>query len=544
MKISIDKAFFDSLVQTPSFSKRRKILFDAYKTLFLLPGYDRGRRSYSGGIETFTGGAGEMLIMSDDPEERRLLDFKDKEETIDPSFYQSKLKEEPKITANLSELILSFSPTKQDDFLTLLLQSGFSPAFCMFLDRLDQETRDYLGGSKRLPRTTVDFERAKGETRRIFSQTLARLGIERKEDALARALSRLEEEEPEKEKCEILAEAISEEEPLPEAPVEEVEVSKAEEKEIEETEEPKEQLPETTAEAKQIEEKPAPHPEEKKWERKRREPQTRFVKSKVKDFLPPEIEVKKPRPGTPPPAPKKEEPKRRLPKRKIDAAALERAILQSLAEAYREQVQKYSQVARAKPLNHVTLAEKEETVTYRNLDEAFKKIDSRIRKNGLKSMKGRWLILLATSVEEETADILESHYPGKVYYTDDLSKGKPDFAIIVKPAKGDEDEEQGTTFVKDKRASFTAPKEESAYSEDYLEDLDLYPFLDDEDEEEESPSLDSPYLPYEEEEEETPRYWHCYICGKKKSHTGTPSKIVTLSNGKTVYLCKKHKDAL
>ncbi len=515
MKISICEGFFASLNSLKGgWPDKRKSLFDCYRILFQLPGYDRNRREYASGYCEYLMPDGLRYLVEEKGESSRtVVDLISEPGPADISRHESQIR----LSSELSDLVYGFAPANQDSLLSALLSAAFAPSFCMLLDALTPEERNAIKRNVQRPysRKKEDIEEARQSSRHIFNNALAMLGIREKEDALERALARLQEEEPDAPKSEIIIKAIGEKE-----------AGSAAEGAGDAKVEP---VPE--------EGKPAAGEKTGTPEEPAREPYVRPVKSKAKDFSP-AFDIPEPKKRKQEPVPK---PAKRTRDVKVDPADLERAILKSLAENYRNQLLSYRKVE-ARPLSHVTLADREIVVTYGSLDEAFKKLDSRIRKNGLRSSENNWAIFLALSVEEEDYEILKEHYPGKVFYTDEPGKGRPRVAIIVKPGKGAEGE-NATTFVRDKRADYMAPPEENAVDPAALEDE--YPFLDDlEDEWDGGGGGARPDLPYGKEQPAHRAKWHCYLCGNKKLYTGTPSKTVTLSSGKTVYLCKKHKDRL
>jgi hypothetical protein len=288
--------------------------------------------------------------------------------------------------------------------------------------------------------------------------------------------------------------------------------------------------------------------------------------------------------------------KPRQPKKNVDGAAYERAILESLAESYRKRQEAKSKLGiqpKRKPLHHVRFADREVVISYDSEEECLRLLQKRTRKYGLRTSNTGWLIILANTVPENFADTIESYYPNHVVYTDDQNKGELEFGIIVKknrsqPKPTDEEDlgvrkvkskraafnkqmpsgaftniddeenelnEEDYSYdgfagahhgseirrVKDKRASFTPTLPEQPEIEDEFEYFDFDEDLSEEEPIEENEPQESHTLP------ETPNYpahWHCYLCGKKKLYTGVPARTVTLSNGKTVYLCNKHKDNL
>ncbi len=526
MDIALSRKYIESLCLIEGgWPSKKRALFDAYKVLLMLPGYDAKTRELSGGYVLYETPGGYSLLAYSHPEKRIILDIIKDEDLPDIEAYK-----DAAMAANgaIRDLIADFLPKRRDKLLSDLITSSFSPSFCMLLDQLEQETRDKIRGIAFKPffedRT---IEKAKDENKHIVSQVFARLGIQQKEDALARALAKLEEDEEVEIDIDVEETAPAELEPE----------AKAE--------------PETEAPAPVEETKPEPEIEAKPREK---EPYVRLVQSKTKEFEPVfEIPVKqkteekkpvsKPEPS---PAPTEPQKRRKVRTIRVDPADLERAILASLAENYRQLIEKRKETAKTnKPLKHVTLAAREDVIANNDIDEILKILDRRIRKNGLKSSGERWLILLATTVDERTADIIDRHYPGKVYYTDEPEKGKPDFAFIVKPNKNPEAEkEEEISLVKDKRASFDAPVEKNAYDQDFVDEFGYYPFDEEEEIQEEEDFESNPNLPYEEEEPAYPKIWRCYLCGNKKTHTGTPAKVIKLSNGKTAYVCQKHKNKI
>jgi hypothetical protein len=272
-------------------------------------------------------------------------------------------------------------------------------------------------------------------------------------------------------------------------------------------------------------------------------------------------------------------PKLNTPKKDVDGEEYEKAILLELQKSYalRKAVRTKEPV---KPLQHVKFAKQEIVVSYDNEDEAMGIILKRTRKFGLRLSSNNWLIILANTVEESFADCLKEEYPDHVVYSDKPNKGDLDYAIIVKVNRDKKPEEiQGIKRVKSKTASFTKEIPEGAFEnideeeqmeeenksknsfrlvkskeasfepqikvENLIEDGDDFNEdfvdLDDDDLDEKPEEKDTTNISRDEYNEPVPKFWHCYLCGKKKVYTGEPAETITLRDGSTAYLCKKHR---
>lgn len=282
-------------------------------------------------------------------------------------------------------------------------------------------------------------------------------------------------------------------------------------------------------------------------------------------------------------------------KRNVDGAEYEKAILKELQEAYakrqekRKQKETNAKPSSSAPLKHVVFAPKEIVIPYHEEGTCLDQLIKKTRQNGCHISDKDWLILLANTVDESFAKEIEYRYPGHVMYTDNPNKGSLRLAIIVKYKDAFEEEDFSVKRVKSKQASFQKDLPSGAFEnvddEDYWEAQErrgdseirrvkskvanFQPVLSIDktvsDEEDDMQKDEDGYLmdfdaDYEDdflenepdfdeqasskEMTETPsypRYWHCYICGKKKSYSGEPAETVKLSSGKVVYLCKKHR---
>lgn len=287
-------------------------------------------------------------------------------------------------------------------------------------------------------------------------------------------------------------------------------------------------------------------------------------------------------------------PKRQI-KRNVDGAEYEKAILKELQEAYAKRLEKRKQrEANIKsvtptPLKHVVFAPKEIVIPYHDEGTCLDQLIKKTRQNGCHISDKDWLILLANTVDENFAKEIEYRYPRHVMYTDNPNKGSLRLAIIVKYKDSPEEEDFGIKRVKSKQASFQKDLPSGAFEnvddEDYWEAqehkgdsgirrvkskvanfqpvISIDKAINDEDDEiqkdedgylmdfdadyeddymEDDTEFEEQDIPQEEPEKPSyPRYWHCYICGKKKSYSGEPAETVRLSSGKVVYLCKKHR---
>lgn len=478
MKVGISKQFIDLLSQSKGHAlsdqrAKSRLLGDAFNILFMIPGYENGRRhNFQNGYEVYMGPGSSRIIVYVSSKERIIVKA-DKHDTLyDGASYLVAEKPEAYVYAELSELAAQgFAPKHEDKLLDALLSFGFPYPFVMLLDRLDEGIRSQIVLKEKIDgalEVQAKLEKARKEATRLYSQSVAMASFQEKENAAQKARAKLLAQQKEEEKK--IEVTIIE-------PVEEVIVQTPAKKE-----EPSKALP--------------------------------IQKTKEEKIV-------------------------------VDPAALERAILRSLEENYKKQIEKYSKIKKV-PLRHAILAPNEFIIKYTDLGDLFKKLERRVRRSGLKQSREGWLILLATTVPEDLFDILDSHYPGKVKYTDDPKKGKLETAIIIKKAKPEDIEEAdpGVKKVKTKTKQFEPTIRESLEQEDELPDF-LKFFLDEDEEE-----IESSFF---EEEEETapieigpshPKHWHCYVCGKKKLYHDEPAKTITLTNGKTAYLCKKHKNAL
>lgn len=287
-------------------------------------------------------------------------------------------------------------------------------------------------------------------------------------------------------------------------------------------------------------------------------------------------------------------PKRQT-KRNIDGAEYEKAILKELQEAYAKRQEKRKQreanikSGTSVPLKHVVFAPKEIVIPYHDEGTCLDQLIKKTRQNGCHISDKDWLILLANTVDEYFAKEIEYRYPGHVMYTDNPNKGSLRLAIIVKYKDSPEEDDLGIKRVKSKQASFQKDLPSGAFEnvddEDYWEaqerrgdseirrvkskvanfqpaisidktfndeeddiqkDEDGYLMDFDADYEDDYLENDSDFeeqaTPQEAVEKPSyPHYWHCYICGKKKSYSGESAETVKLSSGKVVYLCKKHR---
>lgn len=270
-------------------------------------------------------------------------------------------------------------------------------------------------------------------------------------------------------------------------------------------------------------------------------------------------------------------------KQDVDGAEYEQAILAELQEAYEKRQEARKKVASA-PLHHVHFAPIEEVISYKNESECLDLLLKRTRKFSCHNSENDWLIILANTVDGSFAKEIEAHYPNHVVYTDEPNKGQLRIAIIVKrnrvPPTNDE-EDTGVKRMHSKEASFAPTMPKGAYENieqdedeeirprsdygDYsvrlvkskeasfkpvikpinLEDDDGFEDLEEEDEPtndmnwDASPTASAPNQ--RDSEPVVPKFWHCYLCGKRKVYTGEPAETITLRDGKIAYLCKKHR---
>lgn len=275
-----------------------------------------------------------------------------------------------------------------------------------------------------------------------------------------------------------------------------------------------------------------------------------------------------------------------------DGEKYERLVLKELQKSYEQRLEKLKErqkelkSAPAKKLSHVKFAPKEIVISYTNQGTCLDQLIKKTTQNGCRLSSDDWKILLANTVNEYFAKEIEYRYPNHVVYTDEPNKGNLRLAIIVKYDRSEkaDDDELYVKKVKSKTAAYQKELPSGAFEnideDDYLDalerkgdytirkvkskvatftpkielenindfddfdlSLDINGFLIDESEE--------TYVDDEEDIEETlqeenhepsyPKYWKCFLCGKKKSYTGEPAETVKLKDGRTVYLCKKHR---
>jgi hypothetical protein len=271
------------------------------------------------------------------------------------------------------------------------------------------------------------------------------------------------------------------------------------------------------------------------------------------------------------------------PKEDVDGLEYEKAILAELQEAYEKRQAAKKKVATA-PLHHVRFAPIEEVISYKNESECLDLLLKRTRKFSCHNSENDWLIILANTVDGSFAKEIESRYPDHVVYTDEPNKGNLRLAIIVKrnrvDSSSEENEDAGVKRMHSKEASFAPTMPKGAYENIEQEDEDeearprsdygdysvrrvkskeatfkpvIAPINVEEDDgfedlgEDDGPINEmnwdaTPAAPNERDQEPVvPKYWHCYLCGKRKIHSGEPAETITLRDGKIAYLCKKHR---
>lgn len=290
----------------------------------------------------------------------------------------------------------------------------------------------------------------------------------------------------------------------------------------------------------------------------------------------------------PSPLPKKEvapTPVKKTPKKEdVDGEQYEKAILAELSLAYakRQQAKKAIAPTPSTPLRHVKFAALENVISYTEENECLDLLLKRTRKNGCHLSDSDWLIILANTVDENFASVIESHYRSHVVYTDEPNKGVLRYAIIVKRAQKDTlpaTDQLGVKLIRSKEASFQKDMPTGAFAnieneddeevsrpsfrtseirkvkvktasfapvipEPVILENDGEDFTDFDDEQE--PSLAEAKEgrineTSRDEEPIVPKNWHCYLCGKKKIYSGEPAETITLRNGETAFLCKKHR---
>lgn len=269
-------------------------------------------------------------------------------------------------------------------------------------------------------------------------------------------------------------------------------------------------------------------------------------------------------------------------KQDVDGLEYEKAILAELQEAYEKRQAAKKKVATT-PLHHVRFAPIEEVISYKNESECLDLLLKRTRKFSCHASENDWLIILANTVDGSFAKEIESRYPDHVVYTDEPNKGTLRIAIIVKRNRTEtslgEEEDPGVKRIHSKEANFAPTMPKGAYENieqeddedarprsdygDYsvrlvkskeatfkpviapvnIEEDDGFEDLGEGDEPVNDMNWDAtPSAPNERDQEPVvPKYWHCYLCGKRKIYSGEPAETITLRDGKIAYLCKKHR---
>lgn len=282
------------------------------------------------------------------------------------------------------------------------------------------------------------------------------------------------------------------------------------------------------------------------------------------------------------PIKKEEKPiKKTAKKQDVNGEEYEKAILAELSEAFAKR-QQAKQKAPAAPLHHVKFAAQENVVSYKSENECLDLLLKRTRKNGCHLGDNDWLIILANTVDESFANVIESYYRNHVVYTDDPNKGNLRYAIIVKKDRKDDtqitQDELGVKLIHSKEASFKKSMPKGAFENideedqeeaievrhndngirmvkvktaifaptviepiNLINDDDGFTDFDDEEPSMAEANTGSIPEPSRDEEPAVPKFWHCYLCGKKKLYSGEPAETITLRNGETAYLCKKHR---